>query len=154
MKKKQHVQLSNEDREFLETLISKGELTAKAYRRALALLELDRGQSYTAVTGTLQVSIVTLSKWATKYRETGLQVLHDKARSGRPIEIDGEQRAKVTALACSDPPEGYAKWTLRLLADKAVELGYCEHISHTEVATILKKTNSSLISNEPGVLES
>ena len=154
MKKKQHVQLSNEDREFLETLISKGELTAKAYRRALALLELDRGQSYTAVSGTLQVSIVTLSKWATKYRETGLQVLHDKARSGRPIEIDGEQRAKVTALACSDPPEGYAKWTLRLLADKAVELGYCEHISHTEVATILKKTNSSLISNEPGVLES
>jgi transposase len=154
MKKKQHVQLSNEDREYLETLISKGELTAKAYRRALALLELDRGQSYTAVSGTLQVSIVTLSKWATKYRETGLQVLHDKARSGRPIEIDGEQRAKVTALACSDPPEGYAKWTLRLLADKAVELGYCEHISHTEVATILKKTNSSLISNEPGVLES
>jgi transposase len=120
----------------------------------LALLELNRGQSYTAVSGTLKVSIVTLSKWAMKYRETGLQVLQDKPRSGRPIEIDGEQRAKVTALACSDPPEGYAKWTLRLLADKAVELGYCEHISHTEVATILKKTNSSLISNEPGVLGS
>lgn len=151
MKKKQHIQLSTEDREYLETLISKGELTAKAYRRSLALLELDRGQSYTAVSGTLKVSIVTLSKWATKYRETGLQVLQDQPRSGRPIEIDGEQRAKVTALACSDPPEGYAKWTLRLLADKAVELGHCEHISHTEVATILKKTNSSRISNVPGV---
>jgi len=154
MKKKHHVQLSNEDREYLETLTGKGELTAKAYRRALALLELDRGQTYTAVSSTLKVSIVTLSKWATKYRETGVQVLQDQPRSGRPIEIDGEQRAKVTALACSDPPEGYAQWTLRLLADKAVELDYCAHISHTEVATILKKTNSSRILNEPGVLES
>ena len=154
MKKKQHVQLSDEEREYLEALISKGELTAKAYRRALALLELDRGQTYTAVSGTIKVSIVTLSKWATKYWETGLQVMQDQPRSGRPIEIDGEQRAKVTALACSDPPEGYAKWTLRLLADKAVELSYCEHISHTEVATILKKTNLSRISSVPGVSES
>ena len=154
MKKKQHVQLSDEEREYLEALISKGELTAKAYRRALALLELDRGQTYTAVSGTIKVSIVTLSKWATKYCETGLQVMQDQPRSGRPIEIDGEQRAKVTALACSDPPEGYAKWTLRLLADKAVELSYCEHISHTEVATILKKTNLSRISSVPGVSES
>lgn len=154
MKKKQHVQLSNEDREYLETLISKGERTAKAYRRSMALLELDRGQTYTAVSSTLKVSIVTLSKWAAKYRETGLEALQDQPRSGRPIEIDGEQRARVTALACSDPPEGYAQWTLRLLADKAVELEYCEHISHTEVAMILKKTNLSLISSEPGVSES
>jgi putative transposase len=152
--KKQHVQLSDEDREFLEALISKGELTAKAYRRALALLELDRGQTYTAVSGTLQVSIPSLSNWAAKYRETGLQILHDQPRSGRPIEIDGSQRAKITALACSDPPEGYAKWSLRLLADKVVEMRYCDHISHTEVATILKKTNSSHISSALGVSES
>lgn len=57
------------------------------------------------------------------------------------MEIDGNQRAKVTALACSEAPEGYERWNLRLLANKAVELGYCEHISHTEVAGILKKTN-------------
>ena len=139
--KKQHVQLSDVDRKYLEALISKGELTAKTYRRALALLELDRGQTYTAVAKTLKVTIQTLSIWATKYRETGLQVLQDQPRSGRPIEIDGSQRAKITALACSEPPEGYARWSLRLLADKAVELGYCDHISHTEVATILKKTN-------------
>jgi len=141
MKKKQHVKLSKADREFLEALISKGELTAKAYRRALGLLELDRGQTYTAVSKTLQVTNTTLSTWAAKYRESRLQVLEDKPRLGRPIEIDGKQRAKVTALACSDPPEGYAQWSLRLLADKAVELGYCEHISHTEVGLILKKTN-------------
>ena len=138
--KKQHVQLSDVDREYLETLISQGELPVKVYRRALALLELDRGQTYTAVSKTLQVTIPTLSKWAAKYRESGLEVLHDKPRSGRPVEIDGNQRAKITALACSEPPEGYAQWSLRLLADKAVELGYCEHVSHTEVRTILKKT--------------
>jgi len=141
MMKKRHVQLSDIDREYLEALISKGELTAKAYRRALGLLELDRGQTYTAVSKTLKVTVTTLSKWAAKYRETGLQVLQDQPRSGRPVEIDGNQRAKITALACSDPPEGYACWTLRLLADKVVELEYCDHISHTEVAAILKKTN-------------
>ena len=141
MIKKQHVKLSDVDREYLEALISKGELTAKAYRRALALLELDRGQTYTAVSKSLQVSIPTLSSWAEKYREIGLQVLVDQPRSGRPVEINGDQRAKVTALACSDPPAGYAEWNLRLLADKAIELEYCEHISHTSVRKILKKTS-------------
>jgi transposase len=141
MMKKQHVKLSEVDRAFLENLISQGEATAKVYRRALALLELDRGQTYTAVSKMLQVAIPTVSIWAAKYEESGLQVLVDKPRSGRPIEIDGNERAKVTALACSDPPEGYAEWSLRLLADKAVELGYCEHLSHTTVREILKKTN-------------
>jgi transposase len=139
--KKQHVQLTSADREYLETLIRKGNQTAKTYRRVLGLLELDRGQTYTAVSKTLQVTIPTLSTWAALYREKGMKVLEDKHRTGHPIEIDGEQRAKITALACSDPPEGYARWSLRLLADKVVELGYCEHISHTEVAEILKKTN-------------
>jgi transposase len=141
MIKKQHVKLSTADREFLENLISQGKLMAKAYRRALALLELDRGQTYTAVSQILQVTQTTLSSWAKKYRESGLQVLADKPRSGRPIEIDGNQRAKITALACSDPPEGYAEWSLRLLADKAVELRYCESLSHTSVRRILKKTS-------------
>jgi len=139
--KKQHIQLSQADREYLETLISKGEQTAKTYRRALGLLELDRGRTYTVVSKTLQVTIPTLSNWAAQYRESGLRVLQDQPRCGRPIEIDGNQRAKITALACSEPPEGYAQWSLRLLADKVVELGYCEHVSHTEVGQILKKTN-------------
>ena len=143
--KTQHIYLRKVDREFLEALISKGELSAKIYKRALGLLELNRGKSYTAVSKTIQVSVHTLSKRAKLYRENGLQeALHDKPRSGRPIEIDGNQRAKITALACSKAPQGYAKWSLRLLAEKVVELSYCEHISHTEIATILKKTNLSL----------
>ena len=139
--KKQHVQLTQTDRDDLETLISKGEMKAKAYRRALGLLELDRGKTYTVVAETLGVAVPTLSLWAAQYREKGLKMLEDQPRSGRPIKITGDQRAKITALACSQPPEGYARWHLRLLADKAVELGYCEEISHTEVASILKKTN-------------
>ena len=137
--KKQHVQLTPADRETLETLIRKGQQSAKTYRRALALLELDRGQTYTAVSKTLQVSMPTISTWTALYQEKGLKVLHDEPRTGRPIQISGEQRAKVTALACSEPPEGYARWSLRLLADRAVELGYCEHLSHKEMADILKK---------------
>jgi putative transposase len=139
--KKQHIQLNQVNRDYLETLISKGELPAKTYRRALGLLELDRGQTYTAVSKMLQVSIPTLSNWVAQYLEIGLRVLQDQPRTGRPIRIDGTQRAKITALACSTPPEGYAQWSLRLLADKAVELGYCEHVSHTEVGQVLKKTN-------------
>jgi len=139
--KKQYIQLSQEDREDLEALISKGEQKAKIYRRALGLLELDRGQTYTAVSKMLRVTIPTISNWAAQYKENGLQVLKDQPRAGRPIEIDGNQRAKITALACSQPPEGYAQWNLRLLANKVVELEYCEHISHTQVGQILKKTN-------------
>jgi putative transposase len=138
---KEHVKLTETDRTFLEKLIKKGELKARAYRRALGLLELDRGKSFTEVAKTLQVSIPSVSSWAKAYRERGIQVIQDQPRSGRPIVIDGQQRAKITALACSEPPEGYGQWSLRLLADKAVELGYVEEISHTEVRHILKKTN-------------
>ena len=138
--KKQHIELGETDRQYLESLLATGELPVKVHRRALTLLELDRGKTYTAVSETLSVTNSTVSAWAKKYRERGLLCLHDRPRSGRPVEIDGEQRAKVTALACSDPPTGHARWTLRLLADKAVELGYCEHISHTKVKQILKKT--------------
>ena len=138
--KKQHVQLNETERTYLKKLIGQGEQKARVYKRAYALLELDRGKTYTEVARSLDVSIVTASSWAKKYQESGLACLHDKPKSGRPIEIDGVQRAKITALACSEAPEGYGQWSLRLLADKAVELGYVEHISHTEVATILKKT--------------
>jgi putative transposase len=142
--KKQHIQLSETDREYLEKLVSSGELAVRVYRRAIGLLELDRGKSYQEVANTLDVHHNTVSTWAKKYKIEGISSIQDKPRSGRPIEIDGRQRAKITALACSEPPEGYAKWSLRLLADKAVALEYCEHISHSEVRDILKKTNSSL----------
>ena len=113
-------------------------MAVKIYKRALVLLELDRGKTYLAVAKTTQTSHITVSKWSRKYADVGLNMLIDQPRSGRPAEIDGAQRAKVTGLACSDPPEGYARWSLRMLADRAVELGYVEHISHTQIGEILK----------------
>lgn len=140
---KQHVQLSEADRGYLTELLSKGHLGAKQYKRATALLELDRGKTMRAVAATLGVSRVAVSRWSEGYQREGLKMLHDKPRSGRPIEIDGVQRAKITALACSEAPEGHSRWHLRLLADKAVELGYCDHLSHTQVGKVLKKTDSN-----------
>jgi transposase len=141
--KKQHVTLSENDRIYLKNLISKGSLPAKTYKRALALLELDRGSTFTNVAQTVGVTKQTASTWAHKYGETGLEFLTDKPRSGRPKEIDGITRAQITALACSDAPEGHERWTLRLLAEKVVELEYIDTISHTEIGRILKKTNSN-----------
>jgi putative transposase len=147
---KQHIRLNKTDREYLKTLLSKGKLPAKMYKRATALLELDRGKSLQEVAQTVGSAYLTVAAWRDNYKEEGLQCLQDKPRSGRPIEIDGKQRAKITALACSPAPSGRGRWDLRLLADKAVELGYCEKISHTQVAKILKKTCSSRTSREAG----
>jgi transposase len=143
--KKVHVQLSEAERSELKRLLSKGHLRARQFKRATGLLELDRGKSLQDVSQTLGVAYMTVASWRDNYRERGLSALEDRPRSGRPIEIDGAQRAKVTALACSEAPTGHSRWDLRLLADKAVELGYCEHLSHTYVRKILKKTNSNRI---------
>lgn len=141
--KKEHVTLTDTDRTYLQNLIKKGSLPAKTYKRALALLELDRGRTFTEVAEIVGVINQTTSTWAKKYKDSGLACLKDKPRPGRPIVIDGLQRAKITALACSDPPEGYERWSLRLLADKAVELEIVDEISYGEVRLILKKTNLS-----------
>lgn len=148
---KAHVKLTESDHRYLTTLLSKGKLSARCFRRATALLQLHRGNTLDHVANTLSVHRVTVANWRDAYNEIGLQCLQDKARSGRPIIIDGKARAQITALACSTPPEGRCRWTLRLLAGKAIELGYCESLSHTQARTILKKTRSSRISSAHGV---
>jgi len=139
--KKRHVQLKEGERAQLVALLGKGQLGVKVFKRATALLELDRGKTLSAVAQTLGVSYPTVLSWRDNYLQQGLQCLNDAPRSGRPIVFDGKQRAKITALACSESPEGHAKWTLRLLAEKVVEAGYCEDISHTQIGNILKKTS-------------
>ena len=141
---KQHVKLSQNDHNFLITFLAKGQSSIRVFKRATALLELHRGKTLIAVANSLHVTPFTVSKWRDAYNTSGLVFLHDKPRSGRPLLIDGLQRAKVTALACSAPPTGRARWTLRLLADKAVELGYCETLSHTATRQMLKKINFNL----------
>jgi len=141
--KKEHVQLSDADRTYLENLLAKGRIAVKTHKRAQALLELERGRTFTEVAAIVGVTIQTVSTWAKKYKANGLAFLTDQSRSGRPPVIDGEQRAKITALACSEAPEGYARWSLRLLADRSVQLGIVADISYMEVSRILKKTNSN-----------
>jgi transposase len=139
--KKQHVKLTKKDRHHLESLLAKGKLPAKTFKRATGLLELDRGKTLQAVAETLGVCYLTVAAWRDNYKEQGIKCLEDAPRSGRPPEIDGKLRAKITALACSEAPEGHARWSLRLLAEKAVELDYCDSISYVQVHKILKKTN-------------
>jgi len=151
--KKQHIELAKTDLKYLEILLSKGTLKVRKQKRAQGLLELHRGKTFQEVSKNLNVSYQTISSWSNKYKSEGLTFLDDKPRSGRPIGITGEERAKITSIACSEPPKGYARWSLRLLADRVIELGICDTISHNHVGEILKKTNCSLTENDNGALE-
>jgi transposase len=126
----------------LTTIIKRGTTTARTQTRARILDLLHRGQHPEDVSSALQVSLQTIFNVKRRYLSAGFDAaLFDKPRSGRPVRIDGTQRARITALACSTPPEGYARWSLRLLADKAVELQLCDSVSHNAVKEILKKTS-------------
>lgn len=138
---KQHIILQDSHKKELESLLVGGTLPVKTYQRSQCLLLLDKGKSLREVSTTLSVSYTTVCNWRKLYQKEGLGFLYDRPRSGRPAILSGEQRAKITALACSKSPSGRSRWTLRLLADKAVELEFCEQISHSHVRTILKKTN-------------
>jgi putative transposase len=140
---KQHIQLSESERKQLEDLLTRGSIPARKSKRILAILELDRGRTFKSVAQTVGATKQMVSIWARKYREYGLAGLEDKPIPGRPPTISGVDRARITALACSEAPEGHGQWSLRLLAEKAVELEYVEEISHTHVGRILKKTNSN-----------
>jgi len=101
------------------------------------------GLSDVEIVKAVGVSNPTVKRIRKTYVDEGLKAaLEEAPRSGRPSIFDGTTRAKITALACSPAPQGYSQWSLRLLADKAVELKLVEGISHTEVGKILKKMNS------------
>ena len=150
---KQHVSLTSEDRLELKALLSKGSLKARVQKRALALQFLDKGMTFQEVSHHLGINHISISKWAKRYQSEGLSMLYDKARPGRPVGLSDEDRAKIIALACSTPPEGYARWSLRLLSSRLVEVGIVSHISHTEVGRILKKMNCSLTEKNNGAAD-
>ena len=138
----QPIKLPKNDLRSLTTIIKRRTTSARTQTRARILDLLHRGQHPNEIASLLQVSLQTIFNIKHRYLSEGFDAaLFDKARSGRPVRIDGTQRAKITALACSAPPEGYARWSLRLLADKAVELQLCEAVSHNAVKEILKKTS-------------
>jgi len=142
----QPVILSEHDLRSITSLLRRGTTAARTQTRARVLDLLHRGEHPTAIAALLHLSVATIFNIKRRYLADGLDAaLTDKARSGKPAQIDGLARAKLTALACSAAPAGHARWTLRLLADKAVELGFVEHISHNAVKAILKKTGSNRI---------
>lgn len=147
------VKLSRKQREELVGLSSKGQVNVRVYKRARILILADEGKCDREITEAVGVSSPTIKRIRKAFVTKGLNAaLDDAPRSGRPSIFDGKRRAKITALACTQAPEGYSQWSLRLLADKAVELKLVEDISHTQVAKILKKTNSRPTKNGNGVL--
>jgi|YNPBryunderm2012_1023409.scaffolds.fasta_scaffold01089_5 transposase len=140
-----HLTLTDHDRTTLTELLAKGTLAARTFKRATALLSLHAGDALTTIAERLGVHYTTVATWRDRYTTDGLTFLRDAPRSGRPVQFDGLQRAKITALATSTPPDGHSQWSLRLLADKAVEAEFCESISHMHVGRVLKKTTSNPI---------
>ena len=149
MRTKYHIRLSKEDRQELETLIRSGESSARTQTRARILLLSDESQKKKKgteeIASVLMCSLPTITAIRKKFVEGGLEnALYDKARPGAVPKITGEIEAQLTLLACSAPPEGRARWTLQLLADKLVELKLVDSISDVAVMHRLKKMNLSL----------
>jgi transposase len=144
MSKRIEIQLKEQERQELEQLIRKGVRSARELTRARILLHSDQGQGVGQVTEAVMCSRGTVINVKKRYLEGGLEAaLSDKPRPGARPKITGEVEAHLIALTCSEPPEGYGHWTLRLLADRLVELELVDSISHTAVGKVLKKTNSS-----------
>jgi homeodomain-containing protein len=149
--KKFIVELSGEERARLKQLISKGKASAKAILKARILLKADQGKSGESwsdaeICEALDTNISMVTRVREKLVTHGLDaVLARKKRATPPIKpiFDGKAQARLTALACSEPPQGHARWNLRLLAAKVVELEIVEKAHFNTVGRALKKTTSS-----------
>jgi len=149
--KKYIVTLSEEERLALIKITSKGRHRSQKILNALILLNCDGGEfqakrlTNEEIASALNVSMRKIDRVKKKFVEEGLDVALNGRKSTRIYtrKMDGDFEAHLVALSCSKPPEGFSRWSLRLLADKAVELNYIDDISHESVRRILKKTKSS-----------
>jgi transposase len=149
---KYRIKLTQEEVEELLAVVGKGSHTSQSYRAAYVLLNVDEGEfSLGKSTGSeickvLKIGMRTIDRIKQKCFEGGIDNALERDKGSRIYEkkVDGELEAHIIQLACSKPPEGYAKWTLRMLADKIVELKYADYLSHVSVYNTLKKTNLSL----------
>lgn len=150
------VRLTADERDDLKALVGKGRASARTITRARILLRSDQGEAGECwrdedVAAALDCSVGTCEEVRRRFVERGLEgALHHRRYEHKPLKVTGEVEARLVALACSQPPEGRARWTLKLLADKAVELCYIDSISDEHVRRILKKTNSSPGSRSSG----
>jgi transposase len=148
--KRYTVKLTKAEVEELMSIINKGSHTSQTFRTAYILLNCDEGPYSQKVTNeqiskVLKVGMRTIDRVKKKLVEEGFDAVLERRATKRNYEskVDGDIEAKLVTLCCSEPPKGFAKWSLRLLADKMVELKYVESISHVTVRSVLKKTNLS-----------
>ena len=145
------IRLSQEEVKELRTIINKGSHTSQTFRTAYILLNCDEGNYSEKVTNeqiskVLKVGMRTIDRVKKRFIEEGFEAVLERRTSSRiyDVKIDRDVEAKLVKLCCSEPPSGFAKWSLRLLADKMVELKYVESISYVSVGNVLKKMNLSL----------
>jgi len=150
--KKYKVTLTAEERSELEGIISKGTHRSQKVLNALILLNCDEGEYQEDrsinedISSVLKVSMRKIDRIKKRFVEEGLDTALN-GRTGNRIytrKADGDFEAHLIALSCSEPPEGYARWSLRLLADRVVELNYIDNISHETVRQVLKKRNKTM----------
>ena len=147
--KKYIVRLSGEERKSLKSLVSSGKGPARMFTRARILLKANVGKDGPGwpdekIADALDVTIQTIERIRKQLVEEGLEAVLRRRKYVQKVsrkKLDGDAEAHLIALACADAPEGYTRWSLRLLADKMVELGYVESISHEAVRRVLKKTS-------------
>ena len=146
--KKYIVRLSGEERQSLSTLVSSGKGPARMFTRARILLKADvstdgPGWPDEKIADALDITIQTVERVRKQLVEEGLEAVLSRRKYVQKVsrkKFDGDAEAHLVALACSEAPEGYARWSLRVLAGRMVELGYVESISHEAVRRTLKKT--------------
>ncbi|MFA6636883.1 MAG: helix-turn-helix domain-containing protein [Candidatus Omnitrophota bacterium] len=151
---KRPVHLTEEERIYLKHILNGGTEKARKLNKNRILLMADKGEKDKTIAEILNVAKNTGRNIRQRYADEGLEMaLNESPRTGGPKKFTGKQEAKITALACSDAPEGYSRWSLRLLSDKAVELGVVEEISFNNVRNILKKNKLKPHLKNIGVLE-
>lgn len=139
--KKYLINLSDEERQALLEMTRKGEIKARKFKRAMILLKADEGLTDPQIMAALNVSRPCVERIRKRLVTGGLErALNEDPRPGQKRKLDGRGEAWLFATACSEAPEGYEHWTLRLLAGKLVELGMVENISYETVRRVLKKT--------------
>jgi len=144
VREKYAVRLTPEERNRLEHLVRAGKSSARITARARILLKTDEGWTAPRVAQALDVAEATVLRIKRRFTEDGLDgVLKDRVQAHRYRKLDDRGEAHLIALACSDAPEGHERWNLRLLADRMVELGVVESLSHETVRLRLKKTCSN-----------
>jgi transposase len=139
------VKLSADEREQLLAITRLGKSSARRITRARILLKADQRLSDEQIAIELSIGSATVGRVRQRFVEEGLENdLNERPRAPKRPKLSAKQEAHVIAVACSKAPDGRARWTLRLLADKIVELGFCESYSHEQVRRLLKKRSSSL----------